>query len=432
MIQTLRQSFAGIAAWAILALLPLPLILILHAGLVDSWEALVIYDLGVIAYVWWLAIVVLATRPRWLDRRVGLPSVYQMHGVLALVALISSSIHVTGSFTWHGAIYWTGRIAWYLAIFGLVFSVLLMSGWFADRVPAFADLKRICERIFTHEVKIWVHRLHFLVIGLILIHVHVIPRLQTVPGFVLAVDAYTVLAMGIFVWARFVASSSPKREGVVTHNYAINDSTLSLVVELDENAEPFEPGDYYWLRILTPELRGQSHPFSVTRAPAAGHKEVTFTIRELGDFTRRLGAVEPGTRVQLEGPFGRFHRILSGDLPNRPVVLIGMGTGIAPLVGLAEVHAGSRPLWFLHSARSPADVLYRDELESLAATREGMTYRHSLHRFSAADLRDILGSELQAARYVIVGPAAGVVGMTRVLRSLGVRKASIAHERMTM
>jgi len=48
----------------ILIVMPLPLIILLNNGLVDSTRSLLIYDAGVVAYTWWLGIIFLATRPR--------------------------------------------------------------------------------------------------------------------------------------------------------------------------------------------------------------------------------------------------------------------------------------------------------------------------------------------------------------------------------
>lgn len=78
----LRQLLAII----LLAVLPLPLIIILDRGLIASPTQLLAYDLGIFAYVSWLALLYLSTRPRWVERLLGLPTTYFLHGVLGLIA----------------------------------------------------------------------------------------------------------------------------------------------------------------------------------------------------------------------------------------------------------------------------------------------------------------------------------------------------------
>lgn len=42
---------------------------------------------GIYAYIWMLECVWLGCRPRWLDRIIGLPGIYVLHGVLGTGAL---------------------------------------------------------------------------------------------------------------------------------------------------------------------------------------------------------------------------------------------------------------------------------------------------------------------------------------------------------
>ncbi|KRL61608.1 hypothetical protein FC69_GL000577 [Latilactobacillus fuchuensis DSM 14340 = JCM 11249] len=51
----------------ILLVLPLPLVLLLNLTLLEPTRTLLGYDFGIIAYVWWLSIVLLSTKPQWLD-----------------------------------------------------------------------------------------------------------------------------------------------------------------------------------------------------------------------------------------------------------------------------------------------------------------------------------------------------------------------------
>ena len=114
---------------AILVALPLPLIILLNTSLLDTISNLFLYDLGLIAYVWWLAIVYLSTRPQWLDRLIGLPAMYFVHGMLGVLALLAIFFYQQFLFSMHTEIRLTGEWAWYLAVFGIAYAIFFMSGW---------------------------------------------------------------------------------------------------------------------------------------------------------------------------------------------------------------------------------------------------------------------------------------------------------------
>lgn len=106
----LRQLLAII----LLAVLPLPLIIIFDRRLIASPTQLLAYDLGIFAYVSWLALLYLSTRPRWVERSLGFSTTYFFHGVLGLIALAAATIHRFTAQSYHWQIVWTGLTAWIL------------------------------------------------------------------------------------------------------------------------------------------------------------------------------------------------------------------------------------------------------------------------------------------------------------------------------
>jgi predicted ferric reductase len=63
-------------------------------------------------------------------------------------------------------------------------------------------------------------------------------------------------------------------------------------------------GQFFLWRFVTPRLMWESHPFSLSSAPD-GHS-LRITVKNLGDFTGRIGEIKTGTRVIGVGPFGLF------------------------------------------------------------------------------------------------------------------------------
>lgn len=207
-----NHKIASSLIWIILMiLLPLPLIFILDTGLVDSTSNLIAYDFGIFAYVWWLADVYLATRPKWIANTIGLPSMYFMHGMLAVFAIIAATIHRFTANSYHAIIRNTGNIAWYLEIVLMILAIVFLSGWLSDRIAWVRKFKTNLG--LKHQVSLWIHRLNFVVIALIWLHVNVIPRIANVPYFTIVFDIYTVIFLAFYFYKKFITDADMKIVG---------------------------------------------------------------------------------------------------------------------------------------------------------------------------------------------------------------------------
>ncbi|MCW2701324.1 MAG: putative oxidoreductase [Blastococcus sp.] len=92
-----------------------------------------------------------------------------------------------------------------------------------------------------------------------------------------------------------------------------------------------EAGQFFTWRFLTGPGWTRAHPYSLSAAPDG--RSLRITVKELGDGSAALRAVRPGTRVLVEGPYGRLS---ARARTRRRLALIGAGVGIAPLRALAE------------------------------------------------------------------------------------------------
>ena len=63
-------------------------------------------------------------------------------------------------------------------------------------------------------------------------------------------------------------------------------------------------GQFFTWRFLTRDRWWEAHPFSLSAAPDG--RRLRITVKGVGDYTTRLRALAPGTRVIAEGPFGAF------------------------------------------------------------------------------------------------------------------------------
>jgi predicted ferric reductase len=145
-------------------------------------------------------------------------------------------------------------------------------------------------------------------------------------------------------------------------------------------------GQYFVWRFLTRDGWWRGHPFSISSAPNGSWLRIT--IKELGDWSKALQHVSIGTRVFIEGPYG----VLTGARRTQPkVLLVAGGIGITPLRALLEaLPAAYGDLTMLYRVRSHGDVVFRDELETLARER-GAKVHYLVGR------RDATGDQLDPA-----------------------------------
>jgi predicted ferric reductase len=192
-----------------------------------------------------------------------------------------------------------------------------------------------------------------------------------------------------------------------------------------------EAGQFFKVRFLTPSWWFRSHPFSLSAAPDG--RRLRFTVKDLGDHTRSLQALPPGTRISLEGPFG----IVTPSARQRDrVLLIAGGVGITPLRAILETLPPGRGRTILiYRVPSWADAVFFHELEHLAA-RDGVVIHYLVGRRGVELPPDPLAAD-QLARLVpdvaqrdvyLCGPPAMTTGLVRDLQRLGVPRSAIHTE----
>ncbi|GLY38229.1 oxidoreductase [Amycolatopsis sp. NBRC 101858] len=185
-----------------------------------------------------------------------------------------------------------------------------------------------------------------------------------------AAGAVLVFRLGLPVWLNarhrlVVEQVVPEGRGVVS----------VYLTGRDLDRLPVAAGQFFVWRFGSGPGWTRGKPFSLSAAPD-GHR-LRITAKDLGAGSRRLATLRPGTPALFEGPYGR----LTGTVrKGRKVALFASGIGITPLRALLDelpYRPGEAVLF--QRAGHPADLLFRQELEDLAA-RRGVRIHYLLGR----------------------------------------------------
>ncbi|MCE1180152.1 MAG: ferredoxin reductase family protein [Micrococcales bacterium] len=137
-----------------------------------------------------------------------------------------------------------------------------------------------------------------------------------------------------------------------------------------------QAGQFFQWRFLDGPGWTRAHPYSISAAPTAD--TLRFTAAHLGDGSAALAHLRPGTRVLLEGPYGRLH---PGVRTQPRVLLWGAGIGITPMRAiLEELDAAPGDVTVIHRTSTPDGAVLVEELSSLAKSRDARYFLVSGHR----------------------------------------------------
>ena len=134
------------------------------------------------------------------------------------------------------------------------------------------------------------------------------------------------------------------------------------------------PGQHYEVRLTAPDGYRAQRSYSIASSPLdAGGIELTIDRLEDGEVSPYFRDVlVEGDEVEVRGPFTSYF-VWRGE---RPVLLVGGGSGVVPLMSMLRhrrLTMPDLPMRLLYSVRHADDVIYADELGDdavLTFTRE--------------------------------------------------------------
>jgi ferredoxin-NADP reductase len=234
-------------------------------------------------------------------------------------------------------------------------------------------------------------------------------------------------------------------EKVRAETYRVKSFTLR-----PESWRPFRPGQHVDVRLTAPDGYQAQRSYSIATAPeGAATFDLSVELMEGGEVSPFFHeVVQAGDVLEVRGPIGGPFTWMVSD--GGPVLMIAGGSGIVPIMSMlrhrraavASQGALSRsPALLLYSSRSLEDVIYRDELDMMAAGDRSFQLLHTLTRRRPAGwagyvrrldremVQDALARTVSPKLTFICGPTAFVEAAADAAVAAGVAAGSVRTER---
>jgi ferredoxin-NADP reductase len=210
--------------------------------------------------------------------------------------------------------------------------------------------------------------------------------------------------------------------------------TKSLVLEVPD-WEGHKAGQHVDVRLTAPDGYQAQRSYSIASAPEDERLVLTVERLEDGEVSPYLTEVlMAGDKLEIRGPIGGYFtwEVKDGGL----LLLVGGGSGVVPLMAMIRHRAivGSEvPTRLLYSSRSYEEIIYRKELENLAARDSSLEVIHTLTRsrpesWSGYDRRIDAEMLAKVGWHPDESPLAFVCGPTPLVEAVGSALVGLGHD----
>ena len=140
---------------------------------------------------------------------------------------------------------------------------------------------------------------------------------------------------------------------------------------------------------------------------------------------------KPGMSLRAVGPMGDFS---CAEHPAGRYLFLSGGSGITPLMSMARTFhdlGRSEDVIFIHNARSPADIIFREELETMARVDESFRFvpivqsvsplspSSGLRGFLTRSLLEVVAPDFREREVFVCGPAPYMAAVKTILAEAG-------------
>lgn len=238
-------------------------------------------------------------------------------------------------------------------------------------------------KTFKIPYDIWKHTHKLTGIALILAFLHIL----LIPGNItssLILNIWLLLTTGIGIasWIYFeflYQSLSP------SYIYKVaeikKDEGVSKIKLIHQGKKMlYKPGQFAYISFIKSGLSKEIHPFSITSHPS--EKELSFAVKNLGDYTKNLNQLKIGDTARIWGPHGTFAETFLNT--NKDSIFIGGGIGIAPFISILKEfkkrNIKNKTLRVFYCTKYKCEACFDEEIKQFAKENSNISYLNQCSR----------------------------------------------------
>ena len=203
----------------------------------------------------------------------------------------------------------------------------------------------------------------------------------------------------------------------------------------------FKPGQFVTLEL---EIEGMPvmRSYTISSSPSVPYS-FSLTIKRVpgGKVSNYLhDTLHEGQELAVHGPVGLFNAI---DFPNPKILYLSGGVGITPVMSMARWFYDTNAnvdMVFVHSARSPKDIIYHRELEHMASRIDNFSLhlvceKHGLGEpwagyrgYLNQKMLELMAPDFMEREVFCCGPTPYMTAIKRLLQENGFNMAQYHEE----
>lgn len=431
----MKKTIYGLLALSLLAWL-LPVIALVPEWDIWVWRKQLIYWTGLASFLLMTLVMLLAIRPRWLEKPLaGLDKMYRLHKWAGITAVGLAVAH-------YGLKLAKGPML-------LVFAEAAKG----ERTKTFLEIFRSSAKDLG-EWSVWIFAI-MIAVALwqrfpyhIWRYVHkalaVFYLIAVYHGIVLAPAEWWLQPSGLLIGAASILGTycailslsgrigqRNSHKGAVLAVRELNSDTFEVVCQLDKQWQ-HTPGQFAFITFN--RLEGP-HPFTIASADQ-GDGQIRFAIKALGDYTRKLGQnIEIGQPVTVEGPYGYFNLPEAQNISRQIWVAAGIGATpfIAWLEGLQNDPQAAPQASLYYCVNNEHEAVFAERLQQLCAKLPSIELHiHLSQRDGYLTPERLFEGATKDTKVWFCGPSAFSDKLKQGMQQLGMQPDNFHHELFQM
>ena len=359
---------------------------------------------GLVGITLFAQVLILGSRVAWLENYFGgLGRMYVIHhqaGGLALILLLFHPLF-TAAAGLPVSLAQAGALIWPLQ------SWVILLGWAALGLMI---LLLVLTFYCRPEYQIWQFTHKFLGVAFFLgaLHVWLVPSDIAHNGWL----RWYIFSLGAIALTLYIRHSilyaHRKYWYQVERTEKLNEAVWRVVMTAEKQTMSFRAGQFAWFRFIDGEVLAERHPFSMASAPNDDYLEII--VKDLGNFTHAFGRLAPGTKVEVQWPYGRFNFQYSRY---KRQIWIGGGIGLTPFMSMGrdlrlDVYSGYT-INLILAVRNASETFALDEIYAMEKAAKGrlrvqIWYSDEKGFLTVESIKELSGKEMQGTSFYICGP----------------------------